>query len=262
MEKLNLNPFGLLAQPFDLSKLEQAKADTYNAIEGDLTGYDCRKCKNKGTIAFYEDRLLTRPCSCMRIRKCVWEMEKSGLKNSIRDLTFDAFEAIEPWQKVIKEGTMAYAETADGWLLLCGQSGSGKTHLCTAVCRQQLLSGKEVRYMPWREKVGQLKAAAFDADAREKLLGDYKRTEILYIDDLYKGGDTPSAADISIAFELINYRYINRLCTIVSTEKMPQELVAIDEATGSRIIEMAGEHVFAISRDLQRNYRMRNIKSI
>ena len=157
---------------------------------------------------------------------------------------------------------MDYAQSMDGWLLLCGQSGSGKTHLCTAVCRLALLSGREVRYMPWREKVGQLKAWALEAESRERMLNEYKKAEILYIDDLYKGGESPSAADVALSFELINYRYINHLITLISTEKTPQELIAIDQATGSRMIEMAGDYVLDVSKDLRRNYRLRNIKSI
>ena len=263
MEKLNFSRFGQWAQSYDPDLLLKLKVDSYNASDGDLTGHDCKVCRNRGHIAFAaEDRVAFRDCSCMRIRRCVWEMEKSGLQNSIRELTFEAFQTTEPWQETIKQGTMDYAQSMDGWLLLCGQSGSGKTHLCTAVCRLALLSGREVRYMPWREKVGQLKAWALEAESRERMLNEYKKAEILYIDDLYKGGESPSAADVALSFELINYRYINHLITLISTEKTPQELIAIDQATGSRMIEMAGDYVFDVSKDLRRNYRLRNIKSI
>lgn len=83
----------------------------------------------------------------------------------------------------------------------------------------------------------------------------------MYIDDLFKvgraadGTSNPTGADVSLAFEIINYRYVNHLPTIVSTEKSPQELVGIDEATGSRIIELAGGNVYSIGRDQRRNYR-------
>ena len=67
---------------------------------------------------------------------------------------------------------------------------------------------------------------------------------------------------MGLAFEIINYRYINHLPTIVSTEKTPQELVAIDEATGSRIIELAGGNVFSVARDPKRNYRLRGVVTV
>lgn len=272
MEKMTFAQPGQWEPSFDFDPVVfgKMKADTYNALEGDLTGYDCPQCRNKGVVAYVRDdgSLYTASCKCATIRHCIWEMERSGLKKSIRELTFESFAAKEPWQQTIKNGAMAYAQAMDGWLLFCGQPGSGKTHLCTAVCRQRLLQGQQVRYMPWREKVAQIKACAFDGVERAKLVDGYKTAEILYIDDLYKTGKgpdgvlMPTASDVAIAFEILNYRYLNKLPTLVSTERTPQELVAIDEATGSRIIEMAGEYVFDISLNPQRNYRLRSIKQV
>lgn len=270
MEKLNLNPFGLSGQSFDPLAFARMKADTINSTPGNLTGYDCPKCRNRGSIAVPKEEggIYFRECDCMRIRRCIWEMEKSGLKNIIREKTFEAFTATEPWQKAIKAGTAAYAENPAGWLLLSGQSGSGKTHLCTSVCRQRLLAGDEVRYMPWREKISEIKGMSLDNDRRAEILNGYKKAQILYIDDLYKtgkaldGSSNPTGADVGLAFEIINHRYINQLPTIISTEKTPQELVEIDEATGSRIIEMAGKNVYAISKDPKRNYRLRGVLTV
>ena len=204
----------------------------------------------------------------MKIRRCVWEMEKSGLKNIIREKTFEAYSTTEPWQKQLKDGANAYADHPEGWLLFCGQSGSGKTHLCTAVGRNRLLAGDEVRYMPWREKISEIKGMSLDNERRADILHGFKTAQVLYIDDLFKtgraadGSSNPTGADIGLAFEIINHRYINHLPTIVSTEKTPQELVEIDEATGSRIIEMAGGNVYSIGRDQKRNYRLRGVVTV
>jgi DNA replication protein DnaC len=183
-------------------------------------------------------------------------------------MTFERFQATEAWQESIKSKAMAYADSLEGWLLFCGQVGSGKSHLCTAVCRHRLLQGDEVRYMPWRDDIAQLKALSLDNEERNKIIADLKTAQILYIDDLFKtgkaadGSDNPTGADVNIAFEIINYRYINHLPTIVSTEKTPQELVEIDEATGSRIIEMSGGDVFSIAKDPKRNYRLRGVVTV
>lgn len=270
MEKLNLNPFGLSAPQYDPIAFAKMKADTLNDAPGNLIGHDCLKCLNRGHIAIPKEDggVSIREYECMRIRRCVWEMEKSGLKNIIKEKTFDTFTAAEEWQKAIKAGAMAYAGSMEGWLLFCGQSGSGKTHLCTAVCRHRLLAGDEVRYMPWRDKVSELKAMSLDSERRAEIINGYKAAQILYIDDLYKvgkatdGTSNPTGADISLAFEIINYRHINHLPTIISTEKTPQELVEIDEAIGSRIIEMAGVNVYAIARDQKRNYRLRGVVAV
>lgn len=241
--------------------------ESYNRSHGDLEGYDCPKCLNRGNTAyvrqgggvgFYE-------CDCKKIRRSILRMERSGLKNIIRDMTFETFRDTEPWQQNMKSGAKAYAENPQGWLLFSGQVGSGKSHLCTAVCRERLLKGDEVRYMSWREEIAQLKAASLDSEKREKQMQELKTAQILYIDDLFKtgksydGSDAPSGADVNIAFEIINYRYVNQLRTIVSTERTPQELLAIDEAVASRIIERARGHVFSIAREPARNYRMRDV---
>lgn len=270
MEKLNLNPLGQSAQSFDTMALAKMKANTFNDSPGKLTGYDCRKCRNRGNIAIpKEDGSVSfRDCDCMKIRRCIWEMEKSGLKNIISEKTFDTFAAAEQWQKAIKDGAMAYAGKPEGWILFCGQSGSGKTHLSTAICRARLLAGDEVRYMPWLEKVAELKALSMDSGRRAEILNGYKTAQILYVDDLFKGGraadgsSKPSEADIKLAHDIINYRYINHLTTIISTESTPQELVEIEEATCSRIIEMSGKNVYSIGRDTKRNYRLRGVVAV
>lgn len=270
MKKLNLNPLGLSACDYDPIAHAKMRADTVNASQGELTGFDCKKCKNRGFFAyFHEDgTLFTRACSCMQTRRCIREMERSGLQKSIRELTFEAFQTKTPWQEKLKKGAQDYAQTGTGWFLAGGQAGCGKTHLCTAICRQRLLDGHEVLYMSWREQVSTLKSLAMDPDRRTERLERFKRAQILYIDDLYKcglradGGDLPSSAEINLAFEIINYRYQNRLPTIISTERSPQELVRIDEATGSRIIELAGDHVYSIAKDPGKNYRMRGVVNL
>ena len=271
MEKLDLKKYGLPSgQPFDPVAYGKMKADSYNQTEGDLTGMDCKKCLNRGRIAHPKEdgNLAFAECTCMKSRRSIWKMEKSGLKNVIKEMTFDRFQATEAWQENIKARAMAYADSMDGWLLFCGQVGSGKSHLCTAVCRHRLLAGDEVRYMPWRDKVAELKAMSLDSERRGEIISGYKTAQILYIDDLYKvgkatdGTSNPTGADVSLAFEIINHRYINHLPTIISTEKTPQELVEIDEATGSRIIEAAGGNVYSIGRDQKRNYRLRGVAEV
>lgn len=271
MEKLDLSRFGLESeQSYDSDAYDRMKADSYNRTVGSYTELNCKKCLNRGVLAVpkKEGGLLFRDCDCMKARRSLWRMEKSGLKNVIRDMTFDRFRATEGWQEHIKARAMAYAETLEGWLLFCGQVGSGKSHLCTAVCRHRLLKGEEVRYMPWRDEIAALKALSLDNGERSKRISELKEAPILYIDDLFKCGRSadgtanPTGADVSIAFEIINYRYSNDLPTILSTEKTPEELLAIDEATASRIIERAKCNILNISRKPERNYRLRDVVTL
>ena len=82
----------------------------------------------------------------------------------------------------------------------------------------------------------------------------YKNVLCLYIDDLFKGG--ASEADIKLAFELIDHRYRNKYITIISTELLPNELIAIDEAVAGRIFEKSKNHRIVIGRDSAKNQRL------
>lgn len=266
MERLNLNRYGQSEQSFDPVVLDRMKAESINNTKGDLTGYDCPACRNRGSIASVKDGggLIFRECDCMRIRRCIMEMDKSGLGNIIREKTFEKYNALEPWQETIKDAAERYAENPSGWLVMCGQSGSGKTHLCTAVCRQRLLSGDVVRYFPWVEKIAEIKGMSLDDSRRADILHGYKTAQILYIDDLFKtgraadGSCNPTQADVRLAYEIIDYRYRCNLPTIISTERTPLGLLEIDQATGGRINEMAGKNLFTIDTDMKRNYRLRD----
>ncbi len=270
MERLNLKPFGSAVQSYDPSESDKMRIDSYNKTAGDMAYYDCSKCLNRGSYAIRKEGggMAIAECDCMKIRRCVRKMEDSGLREVIRDWTFDAYKDTENWQTTIKQGAMAYADNVDGWLLFCGQSGSGKTHLCTAVCRHLLLAGEEVRYMPWRQDVRELKGTAKEPAAQAEALKQYQEAPILFIDDLFKvskaadGSCVPSVADVNLAFDIINYRYTKRLSTIISTERSPAELVEIDEATGGRIVEMAQGHTFCIEKKPGRNYRLRGVVTV
>lgn len=270
MKKLNINLPGLSAQSFDPVEAGKLKADSFNKQQGGLTGYDCPKCLNRGRIAIPKEDggVSFRDCECMKIRRCVQKMEASGLREVIRDWTFEAYKDVDSWQTTIKQGAMAYADNVDGWLLFCGQSGSGKTHLCTAVCRHLLLAGEEVHYMPWRQDIRELKGMAKEPATQAEALKKYQEAPILFIDDLFKvskaadGLCVPPVTDVNLAFDILNYRYTKRLTTIISTERYPAELVDIDEATGGRIVEMAQGHTYCIEKKPGRNYRLRGVVTV
>lgn len=270
MEKLNLGRYGQSAQSFDPVEAGRFKADSFNKQQGNLTGYDCPECLNRGRIAIPKDDggVSFRDCDCMKIRRCVQKMEASGLREVIERYTFDKYQAVEDWQITIKQGAMDYADKPDGWLLFCGQSGSGKTHLCTAVCRHLLLAGEEVRYMPWRRDIRELKGIAKEPTTQAEALKKFQEAPILYIDDLFKarrsseGLYSISDADVNMTLDLVDYRYTKKLPTIISTELYPAELADIDEATGGRIVEMAERHTYCVEKKPGRNYRLRNVVTV
>lgn len=251
---------------------EQFKVDTLNETVGNRNkddGYICHECKNKGYIAKLEMRngryyQVLSDCKCIPVRNTIMKMIRSGLRDVISECTFDKWEATEDWQRSVKAAAIEYAKNPKGWFFIGGQPGCGKTHLCTAICRELLLEGKNLKYMQWREDAAKLKGNTNDTERREKLTNEFKTVKALYIDDLFKTGKNqdgsvqrPTSADINLAFEILNYRYNKPdSITIISSELTAEALLDIDEAIGSRICERSKP--LNISRNIARNYRLRN----
>lgn len=258
----------------------QFKCNTYNSESGNLNendGYNCDKCKNKGLISepkfengtWYE---VCRECQCKKIRVALMRLAKSGLKDIIKKYTFDKYETNEQWQDTLKRTAMSYASEQKGWFFIGGQSGAGKTHLCTAICGAMLKSGKSVKYMLWRDDITRIKSSVTDASAYEKLISEYKNTDVLYIDDLFKNGrgndgkvQYPTGADIQVAFEILNYRYNTpSLLTIISSERDLYSLAQIDQALAGRISEMSFDngYGFNIKEDIKKNHRLKGLVNL
>ena len=125
-------------------------------------------------------------------------------------------------------------------VIFMGSVGSGKSHLSFAIANELMKKGVGVLYMGYRDSIMKIKQNVMNMDEYEKIMNRYKKCKVLLIDDLFKGNITSS--DINIMFEIVNYRYFNNLAMIISTEKCGKELLEIDEAIGSRILEMTKDY--------------------
>ncbi len=261
------------------------------------TDYDCKECGNNQYI-FYPKKVdgiykeIVVPCKCQSIRKTLKRLAKSGLKNIIQKYTFENYIISKKWQTDIKNKAVDFTNQQKKWFYIGGQSGCGKTHLCTSICGKFLSDGKSVVYMLWLNDVKELKSTVNDYSAHKKLIEKYKETEVLYIDDFFKTGkekdgvvSLPTSADIQIAYDIakgysnfcftkilvqkdisqclfVNYRYINEnLITIISSERSIDDIFKVDEAIAGRILECTdyGKYSINIKPDKNKNYRRKNI---
>lgn len=241
---------------YDLERMER-----YNSREGDLDGYDCPLCHNKGNhMTFRDGYEILMECECMQKRRWKWQLQKSGLAELAEQYRFDTFRTENELQQTMKTLAEEFAEQGSGWFFIGGQVGCGKTHLCTAIANALLEQGKEIRYLVWTEEVGKLKALRMEEAAYARALAAWKQAEVLFIDDLFKtrSGGMPTDADVQIAFELLNARYNDpKKITLLSGERELREIMDIDEALGSRIYQRCGKFKLSVGRERRNNYRLR-----
>ncbi len=232
----------------------KAKAEMYNSIPGKLIGYNCKKCLNRGYIAEIRNGTeVMVKCECMKKRDNLNRLKNSGIAASIKEKTFTSYIADEPFQCQIKKSAAEFVRSHNGkWFFIGGQNGCGKTHICTAVAGQLLKVGNSVRYMLWVEESPVIKGMVNELNYKE-VISEYQKPDVLYIDDLFKGAAT--AADIRLAFQLLDYRYRNSMCSIISSEHTLDEIYCIDRALGGRIAEMSVK--INIPRDKSKDYRLK-----
>jgi len=237
-----------------LSNHAQDICDNYNSNVGKLNeedGIDCPKCLNKGNILVVQNNEpATMDCECMIKRRSFKRIKLSGL-GSLLDKRVNDYVANEIWQKEVKGKATAYINSKSrNWFVMLGQSGSGKTHICSAITSHLLNQGKEVRYVIWTDLAAKIR----EMDGVNVEIEEFKDVEILYIDDLFKV--EASKGQKNAAFKIINHRANNSLVTIISSEMLFDELLVADEAIAGRIKHMAGDFLINITRG-DKNYRLK-----
>lgn len=230
-----------------------------NSEPGNLTDYDCPKCLNRGYFVRRREtgELVSVDCECMKVRRSIRYLRKSGLADMVGRYTFKAWKAGEPWQKDILTLAKRFAEKPEGWLFIAGRPGTGKTHICTAVCDELMKRGMATRYMLWRDFSVSAKAVITDDEEYAALVTPYKKCRVLYIDDFLKTGKgaEPTVGDVNLAFELLNSRYnAEDRITILSSERTIAEIMDIDEAMGSRIYQRSKNYYVDLTK--KENYRL------
>ena len=229
-----------------------------SSMDNDDNKYKCKKCKDVTYILTDKGAV---PCSCKELREAERILSKSGISKEFANKTFDNFDYSRNVQilnayNMAREYVKNFEEIKDSRknsIIFMGSVGGGKSHLSFAIANALMKEGVGVIYMGYRESIMKIKQNVMNMDEYEKIMSRYKKCKVLFIDDLFKGNITLS--DINIMFELINHRYFNKLPVIVSTELSIENLVNIDEALGSRLIEMSKVFLVGI-RNKKLNYRI------
>ena len=203
--------------------------------------------------------LFASKCDCVNRAISRKYLRDSGLESIADKYVFDNFLAGEEWQSVIKSKAYNYiSEWHDNSFFICGASGCGKTHICTACCGELINQGISVQYFRWIADGARIKSVINERELYQSEIEKLLRCDMLYLDDLFKGA--VSSADIRLAFQLIDGRYVAGKPLIASSELSLEEIKAIDEAIAGRLFEMSGSGKYIIDiKGGEKNHRFNNI---
>jgi len=244
----------------------RGRKSTSTNFSGREHEYHCPDCQDRGIIL--NDDNTARICHCQEQKRLERLFKSSQITPAFRAKTFENFiiNGRPPIIKEMFECARDYAErfTAiqqqeNNWLVLLGEAGAGKTHLSMAVANRLLAQGIPVLYFQHVEGLGELK----DALGKQGEAGiaarleQMKKVNLLVWDDLFWGKKEPREFELEIAFEVLNYRYLNLLPTVISSNRTPYQLLEIDdnETIGSRIIERGKGHMVVVQ-GREANYRL------
>ena len=176
-------------------------------------------------------------CECRR--QSVTEQVRSRLfslsrLNELGDLTFETFKprgrkGLGELQSQSLEWAYShsrqYAASLNGWLLLQGGYGSGKTHLAAAIANFAVGIGVPTLFLTVPDLLDTLRFAYDSADTTfEERFEQVRNAELLVLDDFGTQNATNWAQEK--LFQIINYRYINKLPLVVTTNLALDEIEA------------------------------------
>ena len=115
-----------------------------------------------------------------------------------------------------------YAESLNGWLFLQGGYGAGKTHLAAAIANFAVGMGVPTLFLTVPDLLDTLRFSyAGDENTFEERFNDIRNAKLLVLDDFGTQNATGWAQEK--LFQIVNYRYINKLPTVITSN------LALDE---------------------------------
>jgi len=182
------------------------------------------------------------PCICRRddrrLRRLA-QLRHSGNLEQLQRMRFESFQTqgIESAEaslhlQFVLDACRQYADQPQGWLLMRGTHGCGKTHLAAAIANRRVEQGMPVLFEVVPDLLDRLRAAyAPDSPVSYDEHFDLVRTvELLILDDFGTQNGTPWA--VEKLYQLLNYRYNAQLPTVITTN---QSLGEMDPRLASRL---------------------------
>ncbi|HLW00224.1 MAG TPA: ATP-binding protein [Ktedonobacterales bacterium] len=178
------------------------------------------------------------PCSCKEKelkQKRRLELGRLARLDSHWDQTFDTFDQSVPGVQEAYKMARAYADDPQGWLVLSGSVGCGKTHLAAAIANVCLERDSLVIFSTVPELLDHLRTAFAPSNEMpyHELFDRIREAYLLVLDDL--GVEHSTAWATEKLFQIINYRYEYRMPTIITTNT---DLKGLDMRIQSRLFDI------------------------
>ena len=186
------------------------------------------------------------PCHCKqeeRLWRRVHEFQEVSNLAALARYTFDQFTAAPSWLSAPSQETLrraydaayAFAQQPEGWLVITGSYGCGKTHLAAAIANDRLDRGQPAIFVVVPDLLDHLRTT-FGPNSEvhyDEMFEQVRSTWLLILDDLGSQSATPWAQEN--LFQLLNHRYNAQLPTVVTTN---QRLEDLDQRLRSRLLDI------------------------
>ncbi len=136
-----------------------------------------------------------------------------------------------------KEAAEDFASSPEGWLLLTGHRGCGKTHLAVAIGGEILRQGREVFFAFVPSLLDHLRAT-FSPDSPigyDELFEQVKTVPLLILDDL--GAESSTVWAKEKLYQIVVERHEARLPTVITSAFDLDELEQAEPRVGSRLMD-------------------------